>query len=102
MGDKDALTQHISLLAGDRELLARLRQAGLAKVPEMIWSAAGRNLLQVYRETIGSYAAAGRQAERAASPAPFSQTELRHRTMYSGYIRLAAPMAHRTSGLSSI
>lgn len=50
VGDVDALQQHISMLDGDRQLLARLRQTGLETVPEITWHAAGRKLLQLFQE----------------------------------------------------
>src|ERR1700685_346453 len=61
VGDIAALTQHITMLHEDRGLLERLRAASLATVPELTWTAAGRILLNVYRETIA--------AHRAGTPA---------------------------------
>jgi len=55
-GDVDALTQHITMLHEDRRLLARLRSASLQTVHEITWTAAGRKLLDVYKETIDMYA----------------------------------------------
>jgi glycosyltransferase involved in cell wall biosynthesis len=52
IGDIDALTQHITMLHEDRALLEKLRTAGLEAAPGVTWSAAGRILLDVYRETI--------------------------------------------------
>jgi glycosyltransferase involved in cell wall biosynthesis len=57
VGDVSALVQHITLLHEDRALLERLRAASLATVPELTWSAAGRILLEVYRETIAAHRA---------------------------------------------
>ena len=54
VGDVDALTQHITMLHEDRTLLARLRAASLEAAPGVTWSAAGRILLNVYRETIAA------------------------------------------------
>jgi len=54
VGDVEALAQQISLLHEDRSLLARLRAASLAAAPGFTWTAAGRILLDVYRETIAS------------------------------------------------
>lgn len=51
----NALREHITLLNADRKLLGRLRAAGLKKVPEITWDAAGKRLLDVYREVIVSY-----------------------------------------------
>jgi glycosyltransferase involved in cell wall biosynthesis len=47
-GDLDALTAHLRSLAGDRELLERLRAASLERAPDLTWSAAGRVLADVY------------------------------------------------------
>jgi glycosyltransferase involved in cell wall biosynthesis len=58
IGDVEALTRHITMLHEDRALLARLRAAGLETAPSVTWTAAGRILLDVYRETI-----AGRRLE---------------------------------------
>jgi glycosyltransferase involved in cell wall biosynthesis len=52
IGDVSTLTQHITLVNENRALLRRLRAAGLKKVPEITWDAAGARLLEVYRETI--------------------------------------------------
>jgi glycosyltransferase involved in cell wall biosynthesis len=57
VGDVSALTQHITLLHEDRAALERLRAASLATVPELTWTAAGRILLGVYRETIAAHRA---------------------------------------------
>jgi glycosyltransferase involved in cell wall biosynthesis len=51
-GDVAALTAHIALLDGDRALLARLREASLAGRDGLSWDAAGRRLLEVYREAL--------------------------------------------------
>jgi len=45
------------MLREDRALLARLRAASLAAVPEITWTAAGVKLLEVYRETIAAHRA---------------------------------------------
>ena len=55
VGDVPALAQHITMLHEDRALLERLRAASLASIPEITWTAAGRRLLDVYRETIAAY-----------------------------------------------
>ena len=52
VGDVDALSQHITLLYQDRVLLEKLRTESLRTVNEITWTAAGRILLDVYRETI--------------------------------------------------
>lgn len=60
VGDIEALTQHITLLHEQRAILERFRAASLATVPALTWSAAGRVLLDVYRETIAAYSAEAR------------------------------------------
>ena len=55
IGDVDALTQHITMMHEDRALLERLRTAGLEAGPLVTWTAAGRILLDVYRQTIESH-----------------------------------------------
>jgi glycosyltransferase involved in cell wall biosynthesis len=57
IGDVAAITRHITMMHEDRALLARLRAASLAAVPEINWTAAGVKLLDVYRETIAAYSA---------------------------------------------
>jgi glycosyltransferase involved in cell wall biosynthesis len=57
VGDVEALTRHISLLHEDRALLERLRSAGLEAAPGFTWTAAGRMLLEAYRETIAAHRA---------------------------------------------
>lgn len=56
VGDVSSLSQHITLLHEDRNLLRQLRATGLRLAPEITWSAAGVKLLEVYRETIAAYA----------------------------------------------
>jgi len=55
VGDVSALAQHITMLYEDRALLERLRAASLATVPELTWTAAGRVLLEAYRETVAAH-----------------------------------------------
>jgi len=55
VGDVEALTQHITMLHEDRALLEKLRAASLEATPNLTWTAAGRILLDVYRETIEAY-----------------------------------------------
>jgi glycosyltransferase involved in cell wall biosynthesis len=55
IGDVEALTKHITMLHEDRQLLAKLRFAGLSIVPEITWNAAGEVLLKTYREVIDSH-----------------------------------------------
>jgi glycosyltransferase involved in cell wall biosynthesis len=64
VGDVEALTQHITTLHEDRTLLERLRAASLRAAPEITWTAAGRILLNVYRETIAAHSA-GAQRENS-------------------------------------
>jgi glycosyltransferase involved in cell wall biosynthesis len=52
VADVEALQRQITKLHEDRELLAKLRAAGLRRAPEITWTAAGKILLDVYRETI--------------------------------------------------
>jgi glycosyltransferase involved in cell wall biosynthesis len=56
VGALETLTQHITLVHEDRVLLAKLRETGVRRVPEITWSAAGRRLVDAYRETIDMYA----------------------------------------------
>ena len=60
VGDVEALERHLTLLHQDRELLARLRAGCLRCSPRHTWTAAGRGLLEVYRQVI---------AERTRQPA---------------------------------
>lgn len=55
VGDVEALTQHITMLHKDRELLSKLRAAGLEAAPGVTWTAAGRILLDVYRDTLAAH-----------------------------------------------
>jgi glycosyltransferase involved in cell wall biosynthesis len=57
IGDVEALTQHITMLHEDRALLERFRAASLEAAPGFTWTAAGRVLLDAYRETIAGYKA---------------------------------------------
>jgi glycosyltransferase involved in cell wall biosynthesis len=54
VGDVTALTQHITMLNGDRDLLKSLRTASLRSAQEITWTAAGRKLLQAYSETVAA------------------------------------------------
>jgi glycosyltransferase involved in cell wall biosynthesis len=67
VGDLNTLTQHLTLLYQNRSLLERLRTDGLRIVPEITWTAAGRILLDVYRETIDMYSYQRRNAAQSAS-----------------------------------
>ena len=55
VGDVQTLAQHFSLLDKDRALLQRLRTASLDTLGEITWTAAGKKLLSVYRETIETH-----------------------------------------------
>jgi glycosyltransferase involved in cell wall biosynthesis len=66
VGDVQALTAQITLLHEDRPLLKRLRASGLSMLDELTWNAAGRKLLEVYRETIAMHA---QNSARALEPA---------------------------------
>lgn len=55
VGDVETLTQQITLLHEDRALLEKLRSASLKTAPEITWTAAGRVLLEAYRETIAGH-----------------------------------------------
>ena len=48
----DQLTQQITMLHQDRALLSRLRAEAIRQAPQHTWPAAGRRLLEVYREAI--------------------------------------------------
>ena len=61
IGDVAALAQHITMLDEDRSLLERLRAASLALVPQITWAAAGRVLLDAYREVINGTRSGPRQ-----------------------------------------
>lgn len=48
VGDVPSLTQHITMLHEDRQLLQRLRAAGLRTAPTVTWTEAAAKLLKVY------------------------------------------------------
>ncbi|MDB6000577.1 MAG: glycosyltransferase family 4 protein, partial [Rhizobacter sp.] len=52
VGDVQALSGHFTLLNENPALLQELRRSSLASAPEITWMAAGRRLVDVYRETI--------------------------------------------------
>lgn len=52
IGDVEGLAEHITLLYENRALLEKLRAAGLEAAPDLTWTAAGRVLLNAYRETL--------------------------------------------------
>lgn len=55
VGDVATLTEHITMLHTDRRLLEKLRSASLDTAHEVTWTAAGKRLLQVYREVIAQW-----------------------------------------------
>jgi glycosyltransferase involved in cell wall biosynthesis len=67
VADVEALTQHITMLHEDRALLERLRGACLEAAPNITWTAAGRVLLDVYRETIAAHSTGTLRRDRAGS-----------------------------------
>jgi glycosyltransferase involved in cell wall biosynthesis len=54
VGDVEALSAHITTLAEDRDLLARMRAGTLESAPGFTWERAGERLLEVYREVVVS------------------------------------------------
>jgi glycosyltransferase involved in cell wall biosynthesis len=52
--DVGTLAHHMTLLYEDRALLEKLRAASLEMIPEITWTAAGEQLLKVYRETLAA------------------------------------------------
>ena len=68
VGDVETLTQHITMLHGDRSLLERLRTASLSTIDQITWSAAGVKLLEVYREVIAQH-----QEQRQAVNVPVAE-----------------------------
>lgn len=53
IGDVEALWEHIDAIFSDVSLLKRLRERGLAMVPEFTWATAGRSFVLAYREVCG-------------------------------------------------
>ncbi len=54
-GDVATLTEHMTALHVNRDLLARLRAASLSTVRDITWAAAGARLLQVYRDVTNQW-----------------------------------------------
>jgi glycosyltransferase involved in cell wall biosynthesis len=52
VGDVKTLTQHITMLHEDRKLLETLRASSLSTSHEITWTAAGRRLVNVYKEIV--------------------------------------------------
>lgn len=69
VGDVEALTQHITKLHENRSLLEKFRAACLEAASSITWTAAGRILLDVYRETIAAYKA-GKPRESGQAQQP--------------------------------
>jgi glycosyltransferase involved in cell wall biosynthesis len=70
VGDVATLARQITMLHEDRDLLEKLRTQSLKLAPEITWTAAGQQLLQVYCETIAGQAArAPREGARYAPAA---------------------------------
>jgi glycosyltransferase involved in cell wall biosynthesis len=67
VADVDALSAQITMLHEDRGLLEKLRAASLASAHTFTWTAAGRVLLDAYRETITT------RAQLAPSQVPLTQ-----------------------------
>lgn len=61
VGDTATLAQQIALVHEDRVLLGNLRGHGLRTAPTITWTAAGKILLEVYRDTIAEFSAANSQ-----------------------------------------
>lgn len=55
-GDVGMLTEHINRLHRNRPLLDRLRNASVATLDELTWGAAGRRLVQAYRQIMPKFA----------------------------------------------
>jgi glycosyltransferase involved in cell wall biosynthesis len=68
VGDVQALSEHMTLLQQNRSLLSRLRTASLQTVNEITWTAAGKKLLEVYRETIDMFSSGAFRSEKPTSP----------------------------------
>ena len=51
-GDTVALTEHLRRLDSDRALLDRLRNASLARIADLSWEAAGRELAGIYERVV--------------------------------------------------
>ncbi len=69
VGDVEALTEHITMLYENRNLLEQLRMASLKAAPGFTWTAAGVKLLDVYRETIGASSGNSELKTNAEPPA---------------------------------
>jgi glycosyltransferase involved in cell wall biosynthesis len=66
VGDVETLIQQITMLHEDRGLLMKLRAACLEAAPGVTWTAAGRMLLEAYRNTIAAHRAGAPQGGGAS------------------------------------
>jgi glycosyltransferase involved in cell wall biosynthesis len=73
VGDVDALTRHITLVHENRAFLDELRTGCLQIAPKVTWTAAGRILLDVYREVLASSLRKNRTAVNTLQPTPSSR-----------------------------
>lgn len=55
VGDVEAIVKHIEMLNADRQMLTRLRNAGIDATPQVTWKAAGLSIANAYREIIDKY-----------------------------------------------
>lgn len=56
VGDVERLADHFTMIDNNRKILAELRSSCVRTAPEFTWTAAGRRLLDVYREAIAAFA----------------------------------------------
>jgi glycosyltransferase involved in cell wall biosynthesis len=56
VGDVEAIATQFTTLHQDRALLERLRAAGLRTAPEITWTAAGAQLVDVYEQVVAAHA----------------------------------------------
>jgi glycosyltransferase involved in cell wall biosynthesis len=66
VGDVRTLTEHLTMLDTQRDLLERLRTRGLQTAKELTWSRAGEVLMDAYAQVIDEYALARRGAAGGA------------------------------------
>ena len=67
VGDVETLARHITQLYEDPALLRKLRERSLNTIDQITWAAAGRKLLDVYRETIDMYSGHAMNATQPTS-----------------------------------
>jgi glycosyltransferase involved in cell wall biosynthesis len=58
-GDSAALAEHLLLLDRDRALLARLREASIARAATLTWENATKALIESYERVLARQADAG-------------------------------------------